>query len=278
MPSQVVYQTNADFIASQEAMVKRIDIKADVSQKGLLTFWFRGSQTVFVLAPTGKLQVKWSSLQEKTIYFRFLKDVLIAYEKEELVIKPLRQQTWIEYPVPKSFKLFWCDQATEHILKKPDTDKQESENEPFVLKLESVSLAVEGLRHELRFLREPTVKEVAEKLGCIISKYLKDFLLQANWKNESKEDIKKIAEQAINLAGWLNFKEKGESNPQLIALSQRAIDSAPMKAMNRAQLILKNCPDIVPKVHLNELKWSFETKTMWIQVFGNKPPPPQTWN
>ena len=79
------------------------------------------------------------------------------------------------------------------------------------------------------------------------------------------------------MGGWISFKEKGEPNLQLIALSQRAIDSAPMKAMSRAQLILKNNPDLVPKVNSEDLTWSFETKYIWIQVFGTKPPAPQTW-
>jgi hypothetical protein len=95
--------------------------------------------------------------------------------------------------------------------------------------------------------------------------------------DESKEDTEKIGEQALNLAGWIRFKEKGEPNPQLIALSKRAIDSAPMKAMSRAQLILKNNPDIVSRVNSKDLKWSFEAKSIWIQVFGTKPPAPQTW-
>ena len=35
----------------------------------------------------------------------------VASPNEKLVIKPLRQQTSIEYPVPKSFKVYWCEEA-----------------------------------------------------------------------------------------------------------------------------------------------------------------------
>jgi hypothetical protein len=87
-----------------------------------------------------------------------------------------------------------------------------------------------------------------------------------------------IAKEAINLAAWLRFKEKGELNPQLIALSKKAIDSASMNAIERAQIILKNYPNLIPKVDVTELKWPDETKTKWIQIFGCEPPAPQCWS
>ena len=76
----------------------------------LIKFWFSYSLTLFLmLASTGKLQVKWSDLHEKKTLYKLVKNLLVANPNEKLVIKPLRQQTWIEYPVPESFKLYWCE-------------------------------------------------------------------------------------------------------------------------------------------------------------------------
>ena len=129
LPSQVVYQTNADWVASQEAMGKNSSlVMADTTAKGLLWFKFKDSQTVFQLSPMGKLQVKWNDLHEKKTLYKLVKNLLVANLNEKLVIKPLKQQMWIEYPVPESFKLYWCDQATEFVLKKAPETKEEEKN------------------------------------------------------------------------------------------------------------------------------------------------------
>jgi len=80
------------------------------------------------------------------------------------------------------------------------------------------------------------------------------------------------------LAGWLMFREKGGLNPRLVALSKKAINDARMSAIERAQAILKNYPDLVPKVDATALRWPDETKLKWIQIFGGDPPAHQRWN
>ena len=300
MPSQVVYQTNADLIASYEALVNNslVKVKADMTQKGLLWFQFKDSQTVFLLSAMGKLQVKWNDEHEKRLLYKFVKNLLVAKPNEKLVIKPLKQQTWIEYPAPESFKLYWCDEATEFVLKTtPETREDhkieeakpaeaisgsggtsKSDGEDFKARWTTVIEAVEELRRELRFFREPTFNEVALKSGCLDSEILRIGLGFARWKTQSPEEAKWIAEQAINLAGWLMFKETGELNPQLVALSKKSIDAASLDAVGRAQVILKNCPHLVPKVAGAELKWPDETKIEWIKIFGGEPPAPQCWS
>jgi hypothetical protein len=128
MSSQVVYQTNADWHDSYDAMAKNTLVTVEETKKGLLWFHFIGSQTVFTLSPTGKLQVKWSDLHEKRILYKQIRNLLVVKPNEKLTIKPLKQQMWIEYPVPKSFKLYWCDQSTEFVLNKKDEDKKEEKN------------------------------------------------------------------------------------------------------------------------------------------------------
>lgn len=298
MLSQVVYESNADLIASCEAIVRNPLVVADKTEKGLLWFKFKENRTVFLLSPLGKLQVKWTDVSEKRTLFRLVKNLLVAKPNEKLAITPLKQQTWIEYPVPDSFKLYWCDIASEFVLKKSSETEEDqkvdwsktsagasvsggvSKNYGEKVKAEWVTVmeALEELRRELKFFREPTFNEVAIKSGCLDSQNLKIGLTFAGWKTQSPGEAKWIAEQAINLAGWLRFKENGEMNPQLVALSKKAIDTASLDAIGRAQVILKNCPDLVPKVAGTELKWPVETKIEWIRIFGGEPPAPQSWN
>jgi len=50
------------------------------------------------------------------------------------------------------------------------------------------------------------------------------------------------------LVGWIWLKETGELNPQLVELCKRAIDTASINVVGRAQAIIKNYSDLVPKV------------------------------
>jgi hypothetical protein len=289
MSSQVVYQTNADWHDSYEALAKNSLVTVEETKKGLLWFHFKESRTVFTLSPTGKLQVKWSDLHEKGILYKQIKNLLISKPSEKLTIKPLKQQMWIEYPVPESFKIYWCDHWAEFGLKKTSgSNPEEALNELQHSKQEKDSLiryrneaaavknALEELRHEFRFFREPTLNEVALKAGCFAdSRYMKDYLFLAGWKPPRLNDIdyvKSLAEQTINLAAWLRFKPSGELNPQLIARSKKAIDTATTNDIGRAQEILKKYPEIVPEINETELKWPDEAKKKWIEVFGCDPP------
>lgn len=294
MLSQVVYETNADWTASQEAMAKNPLVVADVTEKGLLWFRFIDNHTVFLLSPMGKLQVKWSDVSEKRTLFRLVKNLLVARSNEELLIRPVKQQTWIEYPVPDSFKLYWCDQESEFVLRKISEATGElggsagkivsnsGEKSPsssvskFQIDLANVKKALEELRHELRFFREPTINEVALKSGCLNLDTLRIGFICEGLKAQSPESAKWRAEAAINLAAWLRFKASGELNLQLIALSKKAIDAASMDVLERAQIILKNFPDLVPEANATELRWPEQTKIEWIRIFGGEPPASQS--
>ena len=85
------------------------------------------------------------------------------------------------------------------------------------------------------------------------------------------------AEEAINLAGWLWYKQTGELNPRLVALAKEAIDSAMLECVKRAQNILENCPELVPIVTGTKLEWPDETKREWIRIFGGEPPATKNW-
>ena len=113
-------------------MVKNCSLViVDMTAKGLLWFKFKDSKTVFQLSPMGKLQVKWNNLDEKKTLYKLVKNLLVAIPNEKLVIKPLKQQMWIEYPVPDSFKVFWCDEATEFVHKEIETKEEEKKPDEF---------------------------------------------------------------------------------------------------------------------------------------------------
>jgi hypothetical protein len=269
--SQVVYETNADWAASQEALVRNDLVIVDVTAKGLLWFRFIDNRTVFLLSPSGKLQVKWNDVSEKRTLFRLLRNLLVPRPNQELSITPKKQQTWIDYPVPNSFKLYWCDTETEFVLKRSNGGNQnpcKMSNSEWMAVVE----AVEELRRELRFFREPTFNEVAVKSGCLDSVTLRIGLSLAGWREQSPGEARWVAKQAIDLTGWLRFRMSGDLNPELVALAKEAVDSASLKAIGRAQVILKNCPDLVPKIDGAKLKWPDETKTEWIRIFGGEPP------
>ena len=103
------------------------------------------------------------------------------------------------------------------------------------------------------------------------------------WKKQSKEEAKKEAKDAINFTGWRCWKEKGEQNPEPEALANEAINNASKDTKRRANDILTNYPDLVPKVtlppqvDLPQLKWPEETNIKWCQIFRSEPPAPQYW-
>jgi hypothetical protein len=277
VPTQVVYQTNADYAATEETLTTNKLMIVAPTRKGLLWFRFVDSRTIFQLSPMGKLQVRWADLNEKRTLYRLVKNLLVASPKEKLVIKPLKQQLWIEYPVPDPFKIYWCDELTEYALKKPSEPKRQERPSSFVLELGKVRRAVEQLRREFCFFREPTFNEVVLKSGCLDAQTVRVGLTLAGWKEQSIEAAKWTAEIAINLSAWLRFKS-GKMDPPLIAIANEAIDKAPIVAMEKAQLILKTYPPLVPTINSTELSWPDETKQKWIQLFGSDPPPEQRWN
>jgi hypothetical protein len=145
--------------------------------------------------------------------------------------------------------------------------------------VEKVRKALEELRGEFRFFKEPTVKQVACRAGMrpdIVESILYELAPQTGWA-EPQENAEKEAEHAVNLAGWLLWKQKSENNSRLEELSAEAINNASPDTGRRAKNILKMYPDLVPVVDGTELRWPEETKRNWQQIFGCEPPPPQYW-
>lgn len=146
---------------------------------------------------------------------------------------------------------------------------------------------VEELRHEFLFLREPTVKEVALRVGELPEKVretLYKIAPKIGWKEQEKDEMEKEAEDAINLAGWLKWLKKGEQSSELAKMAQDALQTASRRTIEMANKILENFPEIVPEAYPSSsgphhfvragLKWNDETLKAWRRVFKSKPPAP----
>jgi len=146
------------------------------------------------------------------------------------------------------------------------------------LEVESVKKVLDELRCEFRFLKEPTVKKVACRVGMrpeIVESVLYELAPKTGWE-EPNENAEKMAEDVINLAGWLCWKRRNEQNPQMQALADREIGRASKETLRRAQRIVENYPDLAPSVSLQEIVWPKKTKEVWTEVFGSEAPSPFT--
>jgi hypothetical protein len=114
LKTQIVYETNADYEKSYENICANVMMKAEKTQKGLIWFMFRKTNTAFMLSPNGKLQVKWNDSEEKIVLLKLLQNVLVPTQGQKLEIQPSRQQVWVTYPAPQDFKLYWCEEKTEY--------------------------------------------------------------------------------------------------------------------------------------------------------------------
>lgn len=126
MKTQIVYETNTAYEATYQKLAESELVIADKTKKGLIWFRFKGTKTIFILSPYGKLQVKWSNPEEKKILLRIIRNLLVPKNGQNLELNPMGQQTFIPYPEPSSFKLFWCDEETEYIRTPARTIKRES--------------------------------------------------------------------------------------------------------------------------------------------------------
>jgi hypothetical protein len=280
MAAQVVYKSNFDYHATYEKLRQSTVGALDVTQKGLIWFKFYGTRTVFLLTPGGFIQVKWSDPEEKKVLFKVFKGLLVPAAGKKLTVKPLKQQLWVDYPAPPDFKIYWCETETEYA--------KQAEFEPSLLK--SVRKAVEELRRQLFFLREPTVTEVALKTGRTpetVRPILYKLAPKIGWREQGGEEAEKEAEEAVNLAGWLSWLKKGEENQELRWRAEEAVGKAPPNVVERAEKILENFPEMAPEAKPSSRKvsdtgrfftsaglaaWPEEAKKAWRRAFLKESP------
>jgi len=183
---------------------------------------------------------------------------------------------------------------------------------PDILRVEAENniRIIEEARRELRFFREPTVEEIAAKIGChpedarfILNEFVNAGL--TDWREQSGQEAEKEAKDAITLAGLLFLEKEGQQTRRLKALCEKVKSMASSGVRKRAEDILKNYPDMVPKaiwespeldpkaskrpigkgvvvpdpeVNWIVLQWPDETNIKWRQIFHSEPPQRQYWN
>jgi len=155
-----------------------------------------------------------------------------------------------------------------------------------------VKEVLEELNHDYRFFRWPTVEEVAVKIGEppeTVRPIL--YKLALGWREQTKEEAKKEAEESINLAGWMKWLERGDehgeySSTQIEELNTKAEQEkqqARREVIERAGMILENYPELVPRAKPSESTpghfapagldpWPEETDRVWRRVFQEEPP------
>lgn len=121
MKNQVVYDSNLDYEATYQALLNSKLFIVELTPKGMIWTSFKDTKTIFMVFPSGKIQVLWKSLEEKKVLLNVFKNLLVPRDGE-VWIKPCQQQITIPYPPPEPFKLYWCEEETEYV-KQTETDK-----------------------------------------------------------------------------------------------------------------------------------------------------------
>jgi len=144
--------------------------------------------------------------------------------------------------------------------------------------VDAIKVALEGLQRDFRYFREPTIIEVSCRAGkppTVVEPILYMLANETGWKPQ--ENPEREAKDAINLAGWFCWKQKGEQDPIAKELATEAINNASLDVRRRAETILKLFPELVPVACRRVLQWPRETQRRWRQLFGSEPPGPPNW-
>jgi len=157
-----------------------------------------------------------------------------------------------------------------------------------------VKKTLEELRREYRFFREPTVEEVAVKIGELpetTRSILYKLAPETEWKEQEKEQAKEEAKESINLAGWMKWLKQGDeygeySPTQIEELNKKAEQKkqqATPDVAERAERILENYPELSPRARPSVSSpghfapagfdsWPEETNRIWRRVFHEEAP------
>lgn len=163
--------------------------------------------------------------------------------------------------------------------------------------LQLVKSVLAELRHEYRFLREPSAREIAIKVGKApeaVKSLLYELAPETGWEEQETEQAKEEAKESINLAGWKKWLQKrdesGKYSPKQIEelnrMARKETQQAVPNVLRRAKTILENYPELAPEAMPEEKlrgrgsgvvfaglePWPEETKKIWSRVFREKAP------
>jgi DNA-binding HxlR family transcriptional regulator len=148
---------------------------------------------------------------------------------------------------------------------------------PFDLAVEQ---AVKAIRKENRFLKEPTIKEIAARVGDTpenVNPVIYRLAPKIGWREQTVEEAESEARDALEVAAWMRWLERGKPNAELESMANEDIEAASKSVKDKAKRLLKNCPEIVPEAKPSVggrgafstagLEWPNETFNAWVKVF-----------
>jgi hypothetical protein len=231
-------------------------------------------------------------LHEKRIFYKLVKNLLVATPGNRFHLRPLKQQTWIEYPVPKSFKLYWCDQSTELTVRKKTNSVPKEvieaynsgfyKSENYWLKKNAKENLDDLMGTYMRMSKK--IEEIIEKNNKILAnQYTIEDILLADliWENAtdcfSISEIEKRTEEGMILAGCTLWKLKNDNRPIMYQAFKRAVESTHEQSYKLGLSIAKVYPELAAKLLPNGVEWPSETKDRWRRIFQCDPPTPRSW-
>jgi DNA-binding HxlR family transcriptional regulator len=146
----------------------------------------------------------------------------------------------------------------------------------------TVERIAKAISKEKYFLKDPTVKEIAARVGETpenVNPVIYRLAPKIRWKEQTFEEAESEARDALEVAAWMRWLEKGESNAELESMAKGSIENASNNVKDRAKRILKNCPEILPEAKPSQtgpgsystagLEWPREAFNAWTKVFGS---------
>jgi hypothetical protein len=157
----------------------------------------------------------------------------------------------------------------ENCYRTPQSRKAEADN---------IRKAVEEMRKEFYYLKDPTLTEVACKVGkppATVEPLLYAQAQQTGW-TPPDETTQTEAQDAINLAGWLNAEKNNQITPERKPRCEQAKARASKRTRQIAQNLLECFPNLIPKIFIDDrLMWPEETAAAWYRTFKTESPGPR---
>ena len=115
MKFQNVYESNFDYEATYEALLSTLK-GVDITRKGFISFRFKPKNIEVLLSRYGRVQVAWSSPEEKEEFFPVLKSLLVPPKGQKITLRPLHTNIFkVEHPGPEKLTFAWCKEKVSYV-------------------------------------------------------------------------------------------------------------------------------------------------------------------
>jgi DNA-binding transcriptional ArsR family regulator len=100
----------------------------------------------------------------------------------------------------------------------------------------AVERAVKTISEERHFLKEPTVKEIAARVGETpenVNPVIYRLAPKIGWKEQTVEEAETEARDALTVAAWMRWLERGEPNAEFECMVNENIETASKSIKDR---------------------------------------------